>query len=167
MVPAAPAASASRSYRTRPRPGGKPCHRTRRARRGHPRRHRRLRRPARPLPGRPRRRSRPPGRRRVDPSGKTERATALARDASQARSKPGRRLTEGDINALITALGNLRDVIRDAGLVEKAAIYDQLELKVTFKPGEARIRAEVTIGPEKYVEHAEQCGDTGRGPTTK
>ncbi len=64
--------------------------------------------------------------------------------------------------ALIAALGSLRDVIRNAGPAEKAAIYDQLSLKVTFKPGQAKIRAEVTIGPENYVEHAQQCGDTGR-----
>jgi hypothetical protein len=93
---------------------------------------------------------------------KAERAAALARDAGQARPKPGRQLTEDDIGALITALGNLRDVIRDAGPAEKAAIYDQLELKVTYQPGEAKIRAEVTIGPENHVEQAEQCGDTGR-----
>jgi hypothetical protein len=92
---------------------------------------------------------------------KAERAAALARDVSQARHQPGR-LTDDDIRALITALGNLRDVIRDARPAEKAAIYDQLELKVTFKPGEAKIRAEVIIGPENYVEQAEQCGDTGR-----
>jgi site-specific DNA recombinase len=93
---------------------------------------------------------------------KAERAAALARDARQARPKPSRRLTEDDIRALISALGDLRDVIRDAGPAEKAAIYDQLELKVTFKPGEAKIRAEVTIGPENYLEQAAQCGDTGR-----
>jgi hypothetical protein len=50
---------------------------------------------------------------------------------------------------------------RDATPAEKAAIYDQLDRKVTFKPGEAKIRAEVTIGPESYVKHAEQCEDTG------
>jgi len=93
---------------------------------------------------------------------KAERAAALARDATQTLRNPSRRLTEDDIRALITALGNLRDIIRDATPAEKAAIYDQLDLKVTFKPGEATIRAEVTIGPENYVEHAEQCGDTGR-----
>jgi hypothetical protein len=49
-----------------------------------------------------------------------ERAAALARDASQ---------------SLITGLGDLRDVIRDAGAAEKAAIYEQLGLKVTVKPG--------------------------------
>jgi len=90
------------------------------------------------------------------------RAAALARDFSQARHHPGRPLTEDDIRALIAALGNLRDVIHNAGPAEKAAIYDQLDLKVTFKPGQAKIRAEITIGPDKYVEHAEQCGDTGR-----
>ena len=78
------------------------------------------------------------------------------------RHQPSRRLTEDDIRALIAALGSLLDVIRDAGPAEKAAIYDQLSLKVTFKPGETKIRAEVTIGPENYVEHAQQCGDTGR-----
>jgi hypothetical protein len=46
---------------------------------------------------------------------KAERAVALAREATRARSQPTRRLTEDDIRALITALGNLRDVIRDAG----------------------------------------------------
>jgi hypothetical protein len=85
---------------------------------------------------------------------KAERAAALARDAGQARHQPGRRLTEDDIRALIAALGSLLDVIRNAGPAEKAAIYDQLGLKVTFRPGEAKIRAEVTIGPENYVEHA-------------
>jgi site-specific DNA recombinase len=93
---------------------------------------------------------------------KAERAAALARDASQARSQPGRQLTEDDIHALIAALADLRDVIRDAGPAQKAAIYDQLELKVTFRPGEAKIRAEVTIGPEKYAQKTEQRGDTGR-----
>ena len=91
-----------------------------------------------------------------------DRATALAREATAARHQPGRRLTTSDIRALITSLGDLRDVIRDATLAEKIAIYDQLGLKITYKPGQAKIRAEVTIGPETYVEHAEQCGDTGR-----
>jgi hypothetical protein len=52
--------------------------------------------------------------------------------------------------------------IRDAAPAEKTAIYDQLGLKITFKPGQAKIRAEVTIGPEKDVEHTEQSGDTAR-----
>jgi hypothetical protein len=59
----------------------------------------------------------------------------------------------------------VRGVIRDAGAAEKAAIYDQLDLKVTFKPGQHELRAEVTISPERFVEQVEQTeqyGDTGR-----
>ena len=63
-----------------------------------------------------------------------DRAAALARDAAQARHQPGRRLTADNIRALITSLGDLRDVIRDATPAENTAIYDQLGLKVTFKP---------------------------------
>ena len=54
------------------------------ARAGHPGPHRRLRRPARPLPGRPRRRSRPQSRRRVDPPGQG-RARRRARPRRQPR----------------------------------------------------------------------------------
>jgi uncharacterized protein RhaS with RHS repeats len=93
---------------------------------------------------------------------KAERAAALARDATQARHKPARRLTEDDIRALITALGDLRDVIRDAEPAEKAATYDQLGLRVTLKPGQDRIRAEVTIRPENYVKQTERYGAMGR-----
>jgi hypothetical protein len=62
-----------------------------------------------------------------------------------------------DIRALITALGDLRELIR--GAAEKAVIYDQLGLKVTYLPGQDRLRAEVTVSPENYVE---PYGDTGR-----
>jgi hypothetical protein len=40
-----------------------------------------------------------------------------------------------DQAALDSGLGDLRDVIRDAGGAEKAAIYEQLGPKVTFEPG--------------------------------
>ena len=63
-----------------------------------------------------------------------DRAAALARDATQARHQPGRRLSASDIRALISSLGDLRDIIRDATPAEEAAIYDQLGLKITFKP---------------------------------
>jgi hypothetical protein len=56
---------------------------------------------------------------------KAERAAALARDASQIRYQTSRRLTEDDICALISSLDDLRDLIRDAGGAEKAAIYEQ------------------------------------------
>ena len=93
---------------------------------------------------------------------KAERAAALARDTSQARHQSSNRLTEDDIRALITALGDLPDLIRHAGPAEQAAIYDQLGLKVTVKPGQDKLRAEITISPERFAEHIEQYGDASR-----
>ncbi len=91
-----------------------------------------------------------------------ERAAALARDASQPRQPASRRLTEDDIRILITGLGDLRDVVRDAEPAVKAAIYEQMGLKVTFLPGEDKIRADVTISPETFVQQDAQYGAMGR-----
>lgn len=44
----------------------------------------------------------------------------------------------------------------------KAAIYEQLGLKVTYLPGQDKLRADVTISPEKFLEHIEQYGVMGR-----
>ena len=98
---------------------------------------------------------------------KAERAAALARDASQIRRQASRRLTEDDIRALIISLGNLRDVIRAADPAVKAAIYGQLGLKVTYLPGQDKLRADVTISPEKFLEHVDEYGVMGsvRGGT--
>ena len=82
---------------------------------------------------------------------KNERAAALARDTSQNRQPAARPLTEDDIRTLVTGLGDLRDVIRDAAAAVKAAVYTQLGLKVTYLPGEDKIRADVTISPEIFA----------------
>ncbi len=91
-----------------------------------------------------------------------ERAAVLARAASRDRLEPARQLTEDDIRALITGLGDLRDVIHDAEPAVKAAIYEQLGLKITYLPGEDKIRADVTIIPEKFEQQDEQYGAMGR-----
>src|SRR6266568_429573 len=93
---------------------------------------------------------------------KAERAAALARDASQPRQPAFGRLTEDDIRALITGLGDLRAVVRGAEPAVKAAIYEQMRLKVTYLPGEDKIRADVTISPETFVQEDAQYGAMGR-----
>jgi site-specific DNA recombinase len=93
---------------------------------------------------------------------KAERAVALARDASQIRRQASLRLTEDDIRALIISLGDLRDVIRAAEPAVKAAIYGQLGLKVIYLPGQDKIRADVTISPEKFLERVDEYGVMGR-----
>jgi site-specific DNA recombinase len=108
----------------------------------------------------------PPGRRRVDPPGQG-RARRRARDASQNRHTTVRQLTDDDIRALITGLGDLRDIIRDAEPPVMAAIYEQLGLQVTYLPGQGKLRADVTISPETFAAQAEKYGVMGRvrGPT--
>jgi hypothetical protein len=68
---------------------------------------------------------------------------------------------------LITGLGDLRDVIHDAEPSVKAAIYEQLGLKVTCLPGQDKLRADVTISPETFAPKSEQYGamDRVRGGT--
>jgi hypothetical protein len=82
----------------------------------------------------------------------------LGRAASRDRRKPARQLTEDDIRALITGLGDLRDVIRDAEPSVKAAIYEQLGLKITYLPGQDKLRADVTISPEAFAPESDQYG---------
>jgi hypothetical protein len=93
---------------------------------------------------------------------KAERAAALARDASQTRRQASRQLTQDDNRTLITSLGNLRDVIRAADPAVKTTIYSQLGLKVTYLPGQDKLRADVTISPEKFLEQPDEYGVMGR-----
>jgi hypothetical protein len=88
----------------------------------------------------------------------SERAAVLARDASRDRPTPVRQLTDDDIRALITGLGSLRDVIHDAEPAVKAAIYEQLGLKVTYLPGQDKLRADVTISPRHSHRKANNMG---------
>jgi site-specific DNA recombinase len=91
-----------------------------------------------------------------------EREAVLARAASQDRYKPAAQLTEDDIRNLITGLGDLRDVVRDAEPAVKAAIYEQLRLKVTYLPGQDKLRADVTISPETFAPKSDKYGEMGR-----
>jgi site-specific DNA recombinase len=93
---------------------------------------------------------------------KNERAAALARDTSQNRQPDARPLTEDDIRTLVTGLGDLRDVIRDAAAAVKAAIYEQLGLKVTYLPGQDKIQADVTISPDIFAGQTGKYGVMGR-----
>jgi site-specific DNA recombinase len=93
---------------------------------------------------------------------KNERAAALARDTSQNRQPDACPLTEDDIRTLVTGLGDLRDVIRDAAAAVKAAVYTQLGLRVTYLPGQDKIRADVTISPDIFAGQAGKYGVMGR-----
>ena len=85
------------------------------------------------------------------------------RHPSRHRPKPVRQLTEDDIWAGITSLGNLHHVIHDAKPSVKAAICEQLGLKVTYLPGQDKSRTDVTISPETFAPKSEQYGKPVRG----
>jgi hypothetical protein len=56
----------------------------------------------------------------------------------------------------------LHKVIRDADPAMKAAVYDQLRLKITYLPGGRKIRADVTISPDKPACQNDEGGVMGR-----
>jgi hypothetical protein len=63
---------------------------------------------------------------------------------------PAHPLTKDDICALITGLGDLRNVIHEAAVAVKTAIYVQLGLKITHLPGHDKIRVDVTESEGDY-----------------
>lgn len=44
----------------------------------------------------------------------------------------------------------------------KAAIYEQLGLKVTYLPRQEKLRADVTISPESFAPRSDKYGEMGR-----
>lgn len=79
---------------------------------------------------------------------KAERAAALAKTpAAHTTAIPSRRLTDEDIKMTVQALGDIRDVIRNASAEDKARVYDELELQLTYNPAKKEVRAEITLDP--------------------
>jgi hypothetical protein len=48
------------------------------------------------------------------------------------------------------------------GFRHPQAIYEQLGLKVTYLPGQDKIRADVTISPDKFAGQTDKYGAMGR-----
>ena len=52
---------------------------------------------------------------------------------------------------MIEALGDLRKVIENATPQDKARVYGQLGLRLTYTPGTKTIRAEMNLSPDRGV----------------
>lgn len=66
---------------------------------------------------------------------------------AEIRAATGRpQMTRDDIAAIVAALGDLARVVRDADPADKAEIYTQLGLTLTYQPG--RRLVEATIQPD-------------------
>ena len=80
--------------------------------------------------------------------------TQARRAVAEARiRKPAghRRMTRDEITSLVTDLGDVMRVLRDADPADKAEVYGRLGLTLTYYPGGKRVKAEVRPNSGVYV----------------
>ena len=71
------------------------------------------------------------------------------------------------ITLMIQALGDIRKVIENATIEDKARVYDQLGLRLIYAPGTKTIRAEMNLSPDRGVMVSVRGGiDTITPPNT-
>jgi site-specific DNA recombinase len=73
-----------------------------------------------------------------------ERARAEADLCTIASTTP-HRMSRGEITALVTALGDITTVLREADPADKAEVYRQLGLRLKYQPETQTVRAEVDL----------------------
>jgi site-specific DNA recombinase len=77
---------------------------------------------------------------------KVERAALTARaSAARTAANPDRKLSQEEINHIIHALTDIRTVIEHADPADKARVYEQLGLELTYDPGKHLVRAEINL----------------------
>ncbi|MGX1616503.1 hypothetical protein ACWIF8_21735 [Micromonospora chalcea] len=76
-----------------------------------------------------------------------ERTRAEAELHTIARTTP-RRMSRAEINALVTALGDITTVLRDA---DPAEVYRQLGLRLNYQPETQTVHAEVDLSVHRGV----------------
>ncbi|MEH1028556.1 recombinase zinc beta ribbon domain-containing protein [Micromonospora profundi] len=78
--------------------------------------------------------------------------------AERARAEPDlrvnagtapRRMSRAEITALVDALGDIAAVLRDADPADKAEVYRQLGLRLTYRPETQTVRAEVDLSAHR------------------
>ncbi|WP_433281663.1 transposase [Micromonospora sp. CA-244673] len=80
----------------------------------------------------------------------TERARAEADLDANAGNRP-RRMSRAEITALVTALGDIAAALRDADPADKAEVYRQLGLRLTYQPETQTVRASVDLSAHRGV----------------
>jgi hypothetical protein len=67
-------------------------------------------------------------------------------------------MSRNEIASLVAGLGNYLDVLRQADARDKAELYAQLNLRLTYRPKEQTVRAEARLDP-----HSSENGSCPRG----
>jgi site-specific DNA recombinase len=80
-----------------------------------------------------------------------KRAAAQARLRKPAGGPRRRRMTRDEITALVTALGDAMQVLKNADPADKAEVYSQLGLTLTYHPQDRRVEAETRPESIMYV----------------
>ena len=76
----------------------------------------------------------------------TETTAERARYAARARlATPRAPMTREQITSVVTALGDILAVLADADPADKAEIYGQLGLRLTYQPGRRIVHAEAAL----------------------
>ncbi|MEV4813297.1 hypothetical protein [Micromonospora avicenniae] len=60
-------------------------------------------------------------------------------------------MSRADITALVTALGDIAAVLREADPVDKAEVYRQLGLRLNYQPETQTVRAKVDLSAHRGV----------------
>jgi hypothetical protein len=74
---------------------------------------------------------------------------AIAAEGAAA-STAATRLTDVEIEALITSLGDTRKVLAEADPARKNTLYKKLGLELTYRPGDHTVRANVSVDPKMW-----------------
>jgi site-specific DNA recombinase len=78
----------------------------------------------------------------------------------QLRAITGRtRMTKDEIRAVAEAISSARAVLQNADPTDKAAVYAELGLKLTYQPAKQTIRAEANLDPDRWAYGACPRGD--------
>jgi site-specific DNA recombinase len=80
-----------------------------------------------------------------------ERRHALA-VLNQPKPRPAQRMTHDQINDLVSQLGAIVGVLREADPTDRADVYQQLGLRLTYHPTQQKVRVQAQPGADPYGE---------------
>jgi site-specific DNA recombinase len=71
---------------------------------------------------------------------------------NQPTAKPAERMTKDQIADLVARLGDIITVLREADPADRAEVYQQLGLRLTYHPTEQKVRVQVQPDADRYGE---------------
>jgi site-specific DNA recombinase len=78
----------------------------------------------------------------------------------QPKPRPAQRMSREQIGDLVAKLGDIMAVLRDADPADRAEVYRQLGLKLTYHPEEHKVRVQAQPDADEYGEMVRVRGGT-------